>query len=349
MDSVKRKKSKSQGKEPALNNYSGNQVPTAGLLSRLPLSWVPYIQLARLSPPAGLFLIYFPHVFGLMHAALHLSTPVPDILRAGAVLFGGSFFVSNAIHIWNDLIDAPLDALVSRTKHRPIPRGAVSPTAALIYTITQAIAAALFLSLLPHSQSWFYALPSILGWTYYPWAKRHTNYPQVVLGLCLAWGVVMGELSLGIETISFPQGWSWKKLIHGEFHVNSAILSLVFANTLWTVIYDTVYAHQDIEDDLKAGIKSIAVLWRQQTKILLWGSLVMLALLLSYCGYASNLGFFYYFIAVIGATGSLGRMILQVDLKDEQSCWWWFRNGFWLAGGAITAGFSAEYLKQIIY
>ncbi|PKX95145.1 uncharacterized protein P174DRAFT_458718 [Aspergillus novofumigatus IBT 16806] len=266
MDSFKRKKSKSQSKEPALNNYTGNQ-----------------------SPPAGLFLIYFPHVFGLMHAAWHLPTPVPDILRAGAVLFGGAFFVSNAIHIWNDLIDAPLDALVSRTKHRRIPRCAVSPTAELVYTITQAIAAALFLPLLPHSQTWFYALPSILGWTYYPWAKRHTNYPQVLLGLCLARGVVMGELSLGIEMISFPQGWSWKK------------------NDPRRVPH--------IEDDLKAGIKSIAVLWRQQTKILLWGSLVTLALLLSYCGYA-----------IIGATGSLGRMILQVDQKDEQSCWWWFRS-----------------------
>ncbi|KAL2802455.1 UbiA prenyltransferase [Aspergillus granulosus] len=335
-----------QGDKPALNNYSGNLVPTTGLLSHLPLSWIPYIQLARLSPPAGLFLIYFPHVFGLMHAALHLSAPLSDILCAAAVLFGGSFFVSNAIHIWNDLIDAPLDALVSRTKHRPIPRGAISPTAALIYTLTQALGAALFLPLLPHPHAVLYALPSILGWTYYPYAKRHTNYLQVVLGLCLAWGVVMGELSLGVETASFSRGWSWEDFVRGEFRVNPAIVSLVVANTLWTVIYDTVYAHQDVEDDLKAGIKSIAVLWRSQTKILLWGSLGGLAVLLSYTGYVSELGFFYYVVAVVGATGSLGRMIWAVDLKDDQSCWWWFGNGFWLAGGAITAGFAAEYLIQ---
>ncbi|KAL3441571.1 UbiA prenyltransferase family-domain-containing protein [Aspergillus insuetus] len=346
MGSTKTETSKPQGEAPALNNYSGDHAPTTGILSCLPSAWIPYIQLARLSPPAGLFLIYFPHVFGLMHAALHLSTPVRDMLRAGVVLFGGSFFVSNAIHIWNDLIDAPLDALVTRTKNRPIPRGAVSPTAALIYTITQAIGAAFFLPLFPHSHAWLYSLPSIVGWTYYPYAKRHTNYPQVVLGLCLAWGVVMGELSLGIETISFPQGFSLPKLLAGYFHINPAILSLVAANILWTVIYDTVYAHQDVEDDLKAGIKSIAVLWRQQTKVLLWGSWVALGLLLGYCGYVSNLGVLYYGIAVLGATGSLGRMIAQVDLKDEQSCWWWFGNGFWWAGGAITAGFVVEYVVQ---
>jgi 4-hydroxybenzoate polyprenyltransferase len=75
----------------------------------------------------------------------------------------------------------------------------------LIYTITQAIGAAFFLPLFPHSHAWLYALPSIVGWTYYPYAKRHTSYPQVVLGLCLAWAVVMGELSLGIEAISLTR------------------------------------------------------------------------------------------------------------------------------------------------
>ncbi|KAL3491657.1 UbiA prenyltransferase family [Aspergillus germanicus] len=276
MGSTNTETSKPQDEAPALNNYSGDQAPTTGLLSWLPSSWIPYIQPARLSPPAGLFLIYFPHVFGLLHAALHLSTPVADILRAGA----------------NDPIDAPIDALVTRTKNRPIPRGAVSPTAALVYTVTQVIGAAFFLPFFPHPCAWLYALPSIVCWTYYPYAKRHTNYPQVVLGLCLAWG-----------------GFSLTNLLAGSFHLNPAILSLVAANIVWTVIYDTVYAHQDVEDDLKAGIKRIVVLWRQQTKVLLWGSWVALGVLLSYCGYVSGLGLFYYGIAVLGATSSLGRMM----------------------------------------
>ncbi|KAL2839252.1 UbiA prenyltransferase [Aspergillus pseudoustus] len=349
MTTTKREKPEGEADKPALNNYSGNLTPTTGALAHLPPSWLPYIQLARLFPPAGLFLIYFPHVFGLLHAALRLSTPLAKILRAAALLFGGSFFVSNAIHIWNDLVDAPLDAQVTRTKNRPIPRGAVSPTAAVIYTLTQAAGAALFLPSIPHAHAALYALPGILGWIYYPYAKRHTNYPQVVLGLCLAWGVVMGELALGVESIEFPGGLSVSALLRGEFHVNSAIARLVAANTLWTVIYDTVYAHQDVEDDVKAGIKSIAVLWRSQTKTLLWASLGCFAALLVYCGVASELGVLYYGISVLGATGSLGRMIYAVDLQDDQSCWWWFRNGFWLAGGAITAGFVAEYLVQISY
>lgn len=159
----------------------------------------------------------------------------------------------------------------------------------------------------------------------------------------------MGELSLGVEPISFSEGFSISSLLRGEAHinVNPAIVSLVLANILWTVIYDTVYAHQDVEDDVKAGIKSIAVLWRGQTKTLLWGALGCFAALLVYCGVVSELGWIYYGISVQGATASLGRMIYAVDLKDDQSCWWWFRNGFWLAGGAITAGFLGEFLLRI--
>jgi 4-hydroxybenzoate polyprenyltransferase len=324
------------------DHYGGNQ--KSGWLSILPDAWLPYVQLARLSPPAGLFLIYFPHIFGILHAAILQHTPPSFLFQTSALMFGGSFFVSNAIHIWNDLIDAPLDALVERTRNRPVPRGAVSPFAATVFTATQAIGAALFLPYLtPNSlQSILYALPSILGWTYYPWAKRHTSFPQIVLGFCLAWGVVMGSLAMGLE----PFGVGALGL-RSRSHVHWSTLCLFLANILWTMIYDTVYAYLDLEDDRKAGIKSMAVRYHDRLKPLLWQLLALKTLLLLACGWLSEMGLAYYSIAVGGAAMALGLMIAKVELKSAASCWWWFSHGFWFAGGALSGGLLVEYLRGI--
>ena len=329
------------GNSSRSHQYGGNH--KSGWLASLPDSWLPYVQLARLSPPAGLFLIYFPHIFGILHAAILQRSPLPHVLQTSGLMFGGSFFVSNAIHIWNDLIDAPLDALVERTRNRPIPRKAVSPSAALVFTATQAIGAALFLPYLPYStvQSALYALPSILGWTYYPWAKRHTNFPQLVLGICLAWGIVMGSLAIGLEPFAIGMLGSGSKP-----NVEYSTLCLFLASILWTMIYDTIYAHLDLKDDIKAGVKSLAVLYRDSTKSLLWQLLALMTALLVTCGTLSEMGMLYYLVAVGGALASLGLMIANVDLKNPESCWWWFGNGFWFAGGSIAGGLLAEYLSR---
>ena len=255
----------------------------------------------------------------------------------------GSFFVFNAIHIWNDLIDAPLDSLVERTRHRPIPRGAVSRSAALVFTLTQALGAMLFLPFLPCAllQSTLYALPSIMGWIYYPWAKRHTNYPQFVLGFCLAWGIIIGSLAMGFEPFASGMMGSGQ-----ESHAELSIMCLFLASILWTMIYDTVYAHQDLNDDVKAGIKSLAVLYQDRTKSLLWQLLtLMIGLLIAY-GRLSALAIPYYLNAVGGTAISLGLLIVEVDLKDTRSCWWWFSNGFWYAGGSLAGGLLVEYISR---
>ena len=323
------------------HQYGGNS--KSGWLSHLPDSWLPYVQLARLRPPAGLFLIFFPHLFGTLHASILQQTDLSVLLQKSALMLGGSFFVSNAIHIWNDLIDAPLDALVERTRHRPIPRGAVSPFAATVFTATQAIGAALFLPYLSSRtlESALYAMPSIIAWTYYPWAKRHTNVPQLVLGFCLAWGVVMGSLAIGLPPFSVGVMGSSSRP-----RVETSTLCLFLANIIWAMIYDTVYAHQDLKDDLKAGIKSLAVLYRDRTKVLLWQLLVSMIILLLMCGWLSKMGVIYYVVAVGGTMTSLGLMIGRVDLNSSNSCWWWFGNGFWFTGGFISGGLLLEYLCE---
>ncbi|KAI0145354.1 UbiA prenyltransferase family-domain-containing protein [Xylariaceae sp. FL1272] len=255
--------------------YGGNYA--GGWLSYLPVSWVPYIQLARLSPPAGLFLIYFPHLFGIAHEATVRSVRFQDFLQACAVMLCGSFFVSNTIHIWNDLVDAPIDKQVARTRHRPIPRGAVTPFAAFVFTVTQAACAAMVLFAFLPARASYYAALNLAPTTYYPWAKRHTHFSQFVLGVWLAWGVVMGSAS-------FTTGSPGEERAVAYFGISQSTTCLFVACILWTVIYDTIYAHQDIEDDTKIGMKSLAVLCRERTKPFLYFVLLGLLLLLMAVG-----------------------------------------------------------------
>ncbi|KAL4794819.1 UbiA prenyltransferase family [Aspergillus venezuelensis] len=322
-------------------NYTGDH--RSGWLTSIPDSILPFVQLARLSPPAGLFLIYFPHVFGLLLGAVltDSATDPAAVINASAQLLGASFFVSNAIHAWNDLIDAPLDALVERTRRRPIPRGAISPAAAMVFVLTQAVAALLFLPCMPGGflRASYYALPGILGWMYYPWAKRHTYYPQFVLGLCLSWGVVMGCLMIGVPVLSAADLGG---VGDGDSAPAAATFCMVAACTLWTVIYDTIYAHQDLADDRKAGIKSLAVLHGGNTKPLMWRLLAAMTGLLLLCGWFAGLSVVYYAVSVLGAVGSLGLLVWKVDLSSSGSCWWWFGNGFWFVGASIVGGLGME-------
>ncbi|KAI1630567.1 UbiA prenyltransferase family-domain-containing protein [Biscogniauxia mediterranea] len=322
--------------------YGGGHA--GGWVGRLPASWVPYVQLARLSPPAALFLIYFPHFFGIVLAAVIQRSPASQVLRACALMFGASFFFSNAAHGWNDLVDAPVDRSIARTSGRPIPRGAVTPRAAFLFTASQALGAAAFLLLMPPGSA-VYAVPNIVGTTYYPWAKRHTNLAQFVLGFCLAWGIVMGSCSMGLQPFTGGPFGNIHDNDRGDgFSVQPSIACLFIASIFWTIIYDTIYAHQDLKDDLKVGLKSIAVLFGDNTKTLLWLVLSCMITLLYTVGNLEGMGSQFFLIAGGGSALSLGAMISSVKLKDSASCWWWFRYGFWLAGGSIAAGLFSEYV-----
>lgn len=98
-----------------------------------------------------------------------------------------------------------------------------------------------------------------------------------------------------------------------------------------------------MEDDTKAGFKSLAVLYSDRTKFLLWQLLVLMTTLLIACGRLGETGVMYYLTAVGVAMMSLGLMIAKVDLQSSESCWWWFGNGFWF-GGSITGGLLVEYI-----
>lgn len=122
-----------------------------------------------------------------------------------------------------------------------------------------------------------------------------------------------------------------------------AAACLYSSNVAWTVLYDMIYAHMDIKDDAKAGIKSIALRHDADTKKVLTGLAAVQIGLLASAGYAAGAGPIFFLGSCGGALISLGYMIRRVNLKNVKDCWWWFVNGGWITGGAISFGLAADY------
>lgn len=310
------------------------EAPSQGVLSFLPRAAVPYAELSRLDKPAGTIYLFFPCAFSTLLAA-PLAYPAIDPLQVcstTALFLSGALIMRGAGCTINDLWDRNLDPQVSRTRLRPIARGAIELPAALVYTCAQLLAGLTVLLQFPHDCLW-YGIPSLALVTTYPLAKRVTDYPQVVLGLAFSWGAIMGFPALGIDLMSNSQAMQAAALLY------SSCVS-------WTVLYDMIYAHMDIRDDVKAGIKSIALRHESNTKTVLTGLAVVQISLLAAAGASLGAGPIFFAGSCGGAATTLGIMIWRVRLRSAQDCWWWFRNGCWFTGGAITLGLVGEYFAQ---
>ena len=317
--------------EPSLEIY---KAPTTGPLSYLPKSWVPYAELVRLDKPAGTYYLYFPCLFStLMAAPMALPMAAPaEVLGKGLLFLGGALIMRGAGCTINDLLDRNLDPQVTRTKFRPIARGAITPFRGLVYTGAQLFTGLAILLQFPTS-CLFYGIPSLALVATYPLAKRITYYPQFVLGLTFSWGAIMGFPALGVDLLSNTSALT-------------AAACLYASNISWTILYDMIYAHMDRKDDVKAGIKSIAVKHDAQTKGILTGLGLVQVGLLGAAGVASGAGPLFFVGSCGGALVTLGVMIRRVNLKNVKDCWWWFVNGCWITGGAISFGLAADYLVR---
>ncbi|KAI1005403.1 hypothetical protein K3495_g2818 [Podosphaera aphanis] len=232
----------------------------------------------------------------------------------------------------NDLWDRNLDPYVSRTRLRPIARGAVAPINAIVFTGVQLFAGLGILLQFPY-QCFFYATPSLIFVATYPLAKRFTHYPQLVLGLTFSWGAIMGFPALGIDLLQNSMALE-------------AMLFLYSSNVAWTVLYDMIYAHMDVRDDAKAGIKSIALRHGTHTKKILSGLAVTQLGLLAAAGITTGAGPAFFIGSCGGAAICLATMIKRVNLRKVDSCWWWFVNGCWITGGTISTGMAIDYLMR---
>ena len=310
--------------------------PTTGLLSYLPKSVVPYAELIRLDKPTGTYYLFFPCLFSTLLAAT-MATPIAipsAVAGTSALFFTGALVMRGTGCTINDLWDRNLDPHVERTRLRPIARKAISPQAAVIFTGGQLLTGLAVLLSLPFECFW-YATPSLLFVATYPLAKRVTNYPQFVLGLTFSWGAMMGFPALGVD------------LLHDQAAL-AAATCLYWSNVAWTVLYDMIYAHMDIKDDAKVGIKSIALKHEKETKAVLTGLAAVQIGLLAATGVAAGMGPVFFAGSCGSAALTLGAMIWRVKLKDVKSCWWWFKNGAWFTGGGIALGLAGEYITQFL-
>ncbi|KAF4983229.1 hypothetical protein FZEAL_1314 [Fusarium zealandicum] len=321
---------------PAQTAPSPYKPPETGLLSKLPASWVPYAELVRLDKPAGTYYLFFPCLFSTLMAApmtMPMATP-GSVIGTSLLFFSGALIMRGAGCTINDLWDRNLDPHVARTRLRPIARGAVTPFKGLVFTGVQLLAGLGILLQFP-LPCLFYGVPSLLFVASYPLAKRVTYYPQAVLGLTFSWGAIMGFPALGIDLLSNTPALT-------------AAACLYASNIAWTVLYDMIYAHMDIKDDVKAGIKSIALKHDAETKQVLTGLAAAQISLLAAAGFAAGAGPAFFIGSCGGAMVTLGVMIKRVNLKSVRDCWWWFINGCWITGGVIGLGLAADYTVRYV-
>jgi 4-hydroxybenzoate polyprenyltransferase len=213
--------------------------------SRAPAWSRPYLRLSRLDRPIGSWLLLMPCWWSAALAAgvIHDIGRLPLIL---ALFFVGAFAMRGAGCTWNDITDRDLDALVERTRSRPIPAGQVSVPRAAAFLLVQALVGLMVL-LQFNRFAIATGIASLVIVAVYPFMKRITWWPQIVLGLAFSWGALMG--------FAVTQG-----------RIDATALLLYAGSIAWVIGYDTIYAHQDAEDDALIGIKSTALLFGARTR-----------------------------------------------------------------------------------
>lgn len=260
--------------------------------------------------------------------AVPMASPL-SVLGTTALFFSGALVMRGAGCAVNDLWDRNLDPHVRRTRLRPIARGAITPFQGLVFTSGTCLTGLAILLQFPTACLW-YGIPSLALVAIYPLMKRITNYPQAVLGLTFSWGAWMGWPALGVDLLAHPQALTTAGLLYAS-------------NISWTILYDMIYAHMDIKDDAKAGIKSIALAHDKDTKKVLSGLAVVQISLLTAAGIVSGAGPAFFIGSVGGTALTLAYMIRNVNLKSVRDCWWWFVNGCWITGGTLASGLAVDY------
>ncbi|PYI30485.1 4-hydroxybenzoate polyprenyl transferase [Aspergillus indologenus CBS 114.80] len=318
---------------PSSSSVDYYRPPEKGFIASLPRSWIPYAELLRLDKPTGTYYLFFPCLYStLLAASMTTSTDPFEVAGTAGLFLAGALIMRGAGCAINDLWDRNLDPHVARTKFRPIARGAISPSKAVAFTGVQLLAGLGVLLQFPTQCLW-YGIPSLLLVATYPLAKRVTYYPQAVLGLTFSWGAIMGFPALGID------------LLHNTPALEAAA-ALYSSCVAWTILYDMIYAHMDIKDDVAAGIKSIALRHEKNTKAVLSALAGVQISLLAAAGVAAGSGPVFFVGSCGSAALSLAAMIWKVQLKNVQDCWWWFKNGCLFTGGGITVGLLLEYIAQ---
>lgn len=312
--------------------------PTQDFLAYLPASWAPYAELMRLNKPVGIFIIYFPYLYGSLFAAW-TTQPLSDpfsVLSTNLKLFPMAFLLRSAGCTWNDIIDRDLDRQVARCRMRPIARKAISLRNGYLFFAAQIFAWSGFV-FQTEKIAIAYAVGAVCLAQIYPFSKRHTDYPQVVLGITLSWGTLVGCIFQGVHPIG---------LATHQPRAAAALACLCLSYVFWTVMYDTIYAFQDIQDDAKAGVRSMAVRFEHNPTVLL--SCIAIGQIWSHVATAWFLnGGLWCYLALCGVPSVLlAAMTWGLDVRDADQCSWWFRYGSLMMGSTISVALLGEYVQR---
>lgn len=300
--------------------------PQGNWVDRLaPPSWKPYLRLARFDRPIGAWLLLFPAWWSQALAEVSLGRPYPNPWYL-ALFWLGAFVMRGAGCTYNDIVDRNYDARVARTAARPIPSGQVTVTLAWVFLAVLCTTGLLVLV----QFNWFTIMlgaSSLLLIAIYPFMKRITSWPQVVLGLTFKWGALVG--------------WA---AVTGALSL--AALLLYAGSVLWTIGYDTIYAHQDTEDDALVGLKSTALRFGAATPrwlvlfytgaVVLWGAAGILA---------GAHGAFA--VALALAAAQLAWQVATLDTSDAENCLARFKSNRligWLLFGGLVADMTFSAL-----
>ncbi|MCJ1263256.1 Para-hydroxybenzoate--polyprenyltransferase, mitochondrial precursor (PHB:polyprenyltransferase) [Lobaria immixta] len=329
--------STSKKAEPAVTKYPPWTPPQNGFLSILPPSWVPYVELMRLEKPGGLYGFYFVYLIGIGYAA-SIAEPIPSpafVLSTSAILLAWNVFLRGAVCTINDNLDREFDRQVARCRTRPIARGAVTPIEGYVWFVIQSLVAAAIVTQLPFSaQCFHHAIPIHFLLSVYPLAKRVTDFPQVVLSVPLAWGVFMSCSAIGIDPMTMQTGG-----------IAAATTCLFVSQAIWIITLDYVNACQDTVDDIKAGVRSMAVRYQNTFAFISVLSTTQVSLMVA-AGLLGGMSPIYFIVACGGNTVMLVAMASTVNRSRPDVCAWWFLRGSILVGGTTVVGLFGEYFSR---
>ncbi len=285
----------------------------------------PYARLARFDRPIGGWLLMFPCWWALALAESANGSAYPSIWYALLFMIG-AFVMRGAGCTYNDIVDRDIDAGVARTRGRPIPSGEVSVKAAAAFMLLLClIGLAVLLQF-----NWYTVVlgaSSLLLVALYPFMKRVTNWPQLVLGLTFKWGALVG--------------WT---AVRGELEWPAILL---YAGCItWTIAYDTLYAHQDKEDDLTLGLGSTALRFGDKTKAWVSGFYAFAIATWVLAAWLSGIGA----IGMIGLAAAAIHMVWQVatlDISNPENCLRRFKSNRDL-GWIVFIGFVADMMFRAV-
>jgi 4-hydroxybenzoate polyprenyltransferase len=283
----------------------------------------PYLRLARMDRPIGSWLLLLPCLWSAALAS-NMAQDNSQLAWTIALFAIGAFVMRGAGCTWNDITDRDLDAKVERTRSRPIPAGQVSVKQALAFLVLQ-LAIGLIVLLQFDLFAVLTGIASLIVVVIYPFMKRVTYWPQSVLGLAFSWGALMG-FAVILERI------------------NASALLLYAGTISWVIGYDTIYAHQDTDDDALIGVKSTALLFGERTRPILAMFYGLAVVLIGLALWRAGAGTWSY--VGLGAFAiHLAQQIVRLKIDDPALCLHLFRSNRG-AGLLLFAGLLADTLSS---